>query len=319
MAHPFPFIASGSQPVPSFLERSRLTLADIRKDLFKLTRQRSRLKPSKQEEIIDSATVVSVDITKSKVIRKTLKNICEDLSWKAWSTPRTLGLCDIYWQAHQIENFEPFYRGGAVNKFPQMAETLRKINLTRALCNLHMLFPEEYNFYPKTWFLPQQYHTFCADVAHEKRQNKTKGKKRLPTFIVKPDAGTQGDGIYLIRDPRDYVISKSHSTHVVQEYISRPFLLDKTKFDLRLYVILLSINPVSLYISREGLARFCTVPYKEPTNKNVSDSFMHLTNYSLNKYSECYIHTDRLADGSKRTVTSALEQLAKLGKCTNDK
>lgn len=102
-------------------------------------------------------------------------------------------------------------------------------------------------------------------------------------------------------------------SHVVQEYVAHPYLLDKLKFDLRLYVVLLSLDPISIYISREGLARFCTVPYKEPSNKNLHESYMHLTNYSLNKYSETYIHTDRLTDGSKRTITSVLIQLAKQG------
>lgn len=100
---------------------------------------------------------------------------------------------------------------------------------------------------------------------------------------------------------------------MIQEYIARPFLLEKMKFDLRVYVMLLSLDPMKIYLSREGLARFCTVPYKEPTTKNLHEIFMHLTNYSLNKYNDTFVHTDRLTDGSKRTITSVLIQLAKLG------
>lgn len=315
MAHPFPFVSvSGAQPIPSFLERSRLSLGEIRKDPFKLTRQRSRLKPVKQEERIDSANRVSLDVSKCKNIHHSLKKIGEELGWKVWTTPRKLGICDIYWQAHQIESYSSFFKGGAINKFPQIAEILRKINLTRALSNMRLLFPQEYDFYPRTWFLPQQYHEFCADVAYEKRLRKAKTKKKSThAYIVKPDGGTQGDGIYLIKDPHDYVLMPS-VTHAVQEYITNPLLLDSTKFDLRIYAILLSINPVSIYLSREGLARFCTVSYKEPSNKNLRDAYMHLTNYSLNKFSEKYVHTDTLADGSKRTASSALAQLARLGK-----
>lgn len=322
MAHPFLQTAPRGNSIPSFLERSRLTMDEIRKDPFKLTRQRSRLKPAKKEERINSATTVSLDISKCKVIHGTLRRICDELSWKCWSVPRKLGRgCDIYWQAHQIEDFGPYTSGGAVNKYPQMAETLRKINLTRSLCNLRLLFPEEFDFHPRTWFLPQQYHEFCADIAYDKRNSASRGgkKKSTPTFIVKPDAGTQGEGIYLIKDPHDYALSKGNASHVVQEYISNPFLLDKTKFDLRIYVILFSLNPVSLYLSREGLARFCTVAYREPTNKNINDPYMHLTNYSLNKFSDTYIHTDRHTDGSKRTIASVLSQLAKLGEFAYDK
>ena len=47
-----------------------------------------------------------------------------------------------------------------------------------------------------------------------------------------------------------------------------------------------------VYMSRDGLARFCTVPYEHPTNKNIHSAFMHLTNYSLNKKSKNYLHTE---------------------------
>ncbi|XP_067943435.1 tubulin polyglutamylase TTLL11-like [Watersipora subatra] len=311
MSHPFPFMpAPGIQQVPSFLERSRLSMEEIRKDPFKLTRQRSRLKAAKQEERINSASTVSLDVSKCRNIHHSLKKIGEALGWKVWMTPRKLGISDIYWQAHQIENYTPYYRGGAINKFPQMAEILRKINLTRALSNMRMLFPEEYDFYPKTWFLPQQFHEFCADVAYERRNQKGKAKKK--PFIVKPDGGTQGEGIYLIKEPQDYTFTPN-MTHAVQEYITNPLLIEHTKFDLRIYAILLSLNPVSIYMSQEGLARFCTVQYKEPTNKNMHEPYMHLTNYSLNKFSEKYIHTDRLTDGSKRTATSVLTQIERSG------
>jgi len=308
----FPFSAKSAAPVPAFLERERFSLEEIRKDPFKLTRQRSRLKPAKKEERIDSATTVSVDLSKCRVIHQPMKKICEELNWKSWNMPRQRGICDIYWQAHQIEDFSPFSRGGAINKFPCMPEILRKINLTRALCNLRTMFPDEFDFYPRTWFLPHQFHEFCADVAYEKRTSKQ--KRKAPAFIVKPDAGTQGEGIYLIKDPHDYYMPKPTVTHVVQEYIASPFLIDKTKFDLRIYVVLLSIDPIEIYLSREGLARFCTMHYKEPTNKNIHDPYMHLTNYSLNKHNDRYIHTDRLTDGSKRTLSSVMNQLGRMGK-----
>ena len=188
--HPFPVTTTGTQPLPAFLARSRFSLDEIRKDPFKLTRTRSRLKPAKKEERINSAVVVSVDISQCKQIQGSMREICGELDWKAWAIPRQLGRCDIYWQGHQIENFDQFLEGGAVNKFPKMADILKKINLTRSLTNLQMMFPEDYNFYPKTWFLPKQYHEFCADIAILRRHKK-KGQ-RSTFYIVKPDNGTQG-------------------------------------------------------------------------------------------------------------------------------
>lgn len=85
-----------------------------------------------------------------------------------------------------------------------------------------------------------------------------------PTFIVKPDGGSQGDGIYLIRDPGELklVAGSQAKQAVVQEYISKPLLIDKLKFDIRLYVLIKSLEPLEIYIAKEGLTRFCTEPYQ---------------------------------------------------------
>lgn len=143
-----------------------------------------------------------------------------------------------------------------------------------------------------------------------------------PTFIVKPDSGSQGDGIYLIRDPSDLrsmvaggvggaggVVRQS----VVQEYIQRPLLIDKLKFDVRLYVLVRSLEPLEIYVAKEGLSRFCTEPYQEPSAKNLHRVFMHLTNYSLNVQSGNFVHSDSRSTGSKRTFSSVLGRLAAKG------
>ena len=85
-------------------------------------------------------------------------------------------------------------------------------------------------------------------------------------YIVKPDEGSQGDGIYIIQDPRDYLFM-GNKCHIVQEYLAKPLLLENLKFDFRVYVVVASIEPLEIYICKEGLARFCTVPYQTPTNR----------------------------------------------------
>lgn len=86
---------------------------------------------------------------------------------------------------------------------------------------------------------------------------------------------------------------------MVQRYIKTPILVDKKKFDLRLYVLIKSFDPVEAYLCDEGLARFATEDYRVPTAGNLKNMFMHLTNFSLNKQSEKYVapEEDFLEDG----------------------
>ena len=45
---------------------------------------------------------------------------------------------------------------------------------------------------------------------------------------------------------------------VVQRYISRPYLINDTKFDMRIYVLVTSFHPLVLYLYQDGLVRFAS-------------------------------------------------------------
>uniref|UniRef100_A0A8C2VM43 Tubulin polyglutamylase TTLL11 n=3 Tax=Chinchilla lanigera TaxID=34839 RepID=A0A8C2VM43_CHILA len=192
-----------------------------------------------------------------------------------------------------------------------MTEMVRKITLSRAVRIMQNLFPEEYNFYPRSWILPDEFQLFVAQV----QMVKDGDPSWKPTFIVKPDGGCQGDGIYLIKDPSDIRLAGTLQSRpaVVQEYICKPLLIDKLKFDIRLYVLLKSLDPLEIYIAKDGLSRFCTEPYQEPSPQNLHRVFMHLTNYSLNIHSSNFVHSDNASTGSKRTFSSILCRLSSKG------
>ena len=63
-------------------------------------------------------------------------------------------------------------------------------------------------------------------------------------------------------------------------------MIDGFKYDLRIYVFVNGINPLRVYIYKDGLARFATEKYEKPSDKNINNLFMHLTNYAINKFSE---------------------------------
>ena len=90
-------------------------------------------------------------------------------------------------------------------------------------------------------------------------------------------------------------------------------MIDELKFDCRLYVLVLSVDPLRVYLFKEGLARFSTDPYRAPTKKNLSKHYMHLTNYAINSRNKGkFIFNKNLDDvdvGHKRTFTSVLEHI----------
>ncbi|XP_061867866.1 tubulin polyglutamylase TTLL11 isoform X2 [Colius striatus] len=251
---------------------------------------------------------VTVDSSKAKTSLEALKISLRQLRWKEFPFGRRLP-CDIYWHGVSFHDNDIF--SGQVNKFPGMTEMVRKITLSRAVRTMQDLFPLEYNFYPRSWILPEEFPLFVTEV----RMMKDSDPSWKPTFIVKPDGGCQGDGIYLIKDPSDIRLMGSTQSRpaVVQEYICKPLLVDKLKFDIRLYVLLKSLEPLEIYIAKDGLSRFCTEPYQEPTLKNLHQVFMHLTNYSLNVHSGNFIHSDSVNTGSKRTFSSILCRLSSRG------
>ncbi|KAM6117689.1 tubulin polyglutamylase TTLL11 [Phoenicopterus ruber ruber] len=251
---------------------------------------------------------VTVDSSKAKTSLEALKISLRQLRWREFPFGRRLP-CDIYWHGVSFHDNDIF--SGQVNKFPGMTEMVRKITLSRAVRTMQDLFPLEYNFYPRSWILPEEFPLFVDEV----RMMKDSDPSWKPTFIVKPDGGCQGDGIYLIKDPSDIRLTGSIQSRpaVVQEYICKPLLVDKLKFDIRLYVLLKSLEPLEIYIAKDGLSRFCTEPYQEPTLKNLHQVFMHLTNYSLNIHSGNFIHSDNVNTGSKRTFSSILCRLSSRG------
>ena len=66
-----------------------------------------------------------------------------------------------------------------------MRDLLAKSSLTRALNAMQTLFPDEYDFYPRTWFLPEQREKFEEDARLIHQKDRKRGRA-LTTFIVKP-------------------------------------------------------------------------------------------------------------------------------------
>jgi len=111
-------------------------------------------------------------------------------------------------------------------------------------------------------------------------------KNPVRKYIVKPSASSQGKGIFITSNFQE--VSQLKQSSIVCEYIDNPLLLDGYKFDLRIYVALMSVNPLRLYIYEEGLVRLATIKYTQATAGAKYNQYTHLTNYSLNKHNAAF-------------------------------
>ncbi|XP_016953029.1 tubulin polyglutamylase ttll6 [Drosophila biarmipes] len=177
-----------------------------------------------------------------------------------------------------------------INHFPGMVEICRKDLLSRNLNRMLKLFPGDYRIFPKTWLMP----TDAYDVA-------IYASKHKRTFILKPYSAGQGRGIWITTDLR--TVGKREKL-ICQTYIERPLLIDGYKFDLRVYTLVTSVDPLRIFVYNEGLARFATQKYVPPTMGNSHNVFMHLTNYCLNRRNSQYMVGNGPEAGSKRKLSA---------------
>jgi tubulin polyglutamylase TTLL6/13 len=206
----------------------------------------------------------------------------------------------LYWTdtSVSIERVMRLKATQKINHFTGMLEICRKKQLAKNLARMSALFPSEFKFAPKTWTLPLELESFLDQFP---RKASKPGKR---TFILKPDAGCQGKGIALAQS-QDHVLkaleninvdvegeSKGSNAVVAQRYLSKPFLIDGYKFDLRVYALVICADPLRVFVFNDGLARFCTEKYEPPGKGNLKDTCMHLTNYAVNKHNENFVFND---------------------------
>ncbi|KAG8575352.1 hypothetical protein GDO81_009534 [Engystomops pustulosus] len=280
-------------PEPNLLQESQSQdrwdhgLEKPKTDIDADTPDQSKKKKKKKRRVIG----INLTSCKYESVRRAarvcgLKEVGDEEEWTVYWTD-----CSV-----SLERVMEMKRFQKINHFPGMSEICRKDLLARNMNRLLKLFPKDYNIFPRTWCLPADY----GDLQAYCRTKKNK------TYICKPDSGCQGRGIFLSKNMKDI----KHGDHMIcQQYISKPFLVDGYKFDLRIYVLVTSCEPLRIFIYKEGLARFATMGYTEPSHSNLDDVCMHLTNYAINKHSENFIRDDMT--GSKRKLSTLWTWLEK--------
>lgn len=207
---------------------------------------------------------------------------------------------DIYWCDREWlkDNYDHTYFQEHVklSHFRNHYELTRKNLMVKNLRRMRKALEREngkgaglvYDFYPTTFELPSEYHIFVEEF------------KRCPghIWIMKPVARSQGKGIFLFKKLKDITDWKkgeyqanpdpaapTPETYVVQRYIHNPYLISSRKFDIRVYVLVTSYNPLKVWLYRNGFARFSNTRY---SLESIDDSYVHLTNVAIQKTAPDY-------------------------------
>ncbi|XP_043197839.1 tubulin polyglutamylase TTLL4-like isoform X1 [Amphibalanus amphitrite] len=228
-----------------------------------------------------------------QLVRQTITNSGLRLTKRylpsAAETPNWVGTWGKHMKAECFKAVRDFQK---VNHFPGTFQIGRKDKLWKNISALQIKFGKnDFGFVPRTYVLP-------TDLKELKVAWRRDGGKRK--WIIKPPACARGTGIRVIQ--RWSQLPKKKQL-IVQRYVSRPYLIEDRKFDLRIYVYVTSFHPLRVYIHDDGLVRFASVKYSN-VGKTLSDRFMHLTNYSINKNSDAYQPNNdaELCQGHKWTL-----------------
>jgi hypothetical protein len=189
-----------------------------------------------------------------------------------------------------------------------MHEICAKVRFSQLMNQAAGLYPAAFAFWPPTLVLPEDWGKVGAAFGEAAKTRRGSGGGggggwrsgraaemtapggtggagtggKVEWFIVKPDKGSQGDGIFLTNSRED-LESKIEAAqiatalnngeplmNVMQRYLMNPLLIGGVKFDLRLYVLMTGADGFRTFLSKEGLVRFCTEPYADPSAKTLS-------------------------------------------------
>lgn len=183
----------------------------------------------------------------------------------------------------------------------------------------------ELSFWPDTYILPTEYYIFAKSFKDD-----THNTTATTQYIMKPIASSQGKGIFLfdrlsdISDWKLHIKSIQYSNinnkrqpisqsvdddvcerYIVQRYIDRPLLIGGKKFDMRIYALVTSFAPLTVWLYRDGFARFASTRYSM-LNCDISNNLVHLTNVAVQKHGELY---DGDNTGGKMDLTALKKYL----------
>lgn len=175
------------------------------------------------------------------------------------------------------------------NHFPGSWHLGRKDLLWRNISRMQRRHGKSFTITPTGFVLPKAFESWDSM------------RLRQPDalWIWKPCSQSCGRGIKVFSSAitDDEAKDLGRKRGVIQRYIPNPLLIDGYKFDLRIYVVIVSYDPLKVFINDEGLVRLATQKYSSDPS-TLDTRTMHLTNYSVNKLSPAFVQNK---DGREET------------------
>ena len=132
------------------------------------------------------------------------------------------------------------------------------------------------------------------------------------TWLLKRTNVNRGRQIKIFSDLRlilnEIEESKTKCNHlIIQKYIEAPALYNNRKFDIRIWVLFTYISRsynINVYVFKEGHLKACS----EPFSLSSDDLYVHLTNYSVQKYNRNF---SKMEIGNEISFKTFQEELDK--------
>ncbi|GBP42687.1 Tubulin polyglutamylase TTLL4 [Eumeta japonica] len=259
-----------------------------------------KLPNSIQKHLKWKLTTITPIVVKKTLVNSGFRLVKSECDTSECPYEETVDWVGIWGKHMKSMMFRSIKDGQKMNHFPGSFQIGRKDRLWRNLQKLSSKHGhKEFGIMPKTYVLPLD----MKHLKHDWEKHVANNEK----WIIKPPASARGTGIKVIS--RWAQIPKKKSV-VVQRYVSKPYLINGSKFDLRLYVLVTSIHPLRIYLYKDGLARFASVKYNDEISM-LHDKYMHLTNYSINRLSKNYTPNEDFAacEGHKWTLQTLFHYL----------
>ena len=229
----------------------------------------------------------------------------KDNMWTELPHGLSLGQCwNLYWSYCPPNiDFSNLFAFQKVNHLINNRIVHRKDLLHKHIMRVRKLNKkcnEFFDIMPLTFLLSKEYINFVEEF------HKIKDTDDFNIWIVKPVGKSRGKGIFLIDNISDVPLN---DTFLVQKYLANPLLLDAGyKFDMRIYCLVTSVNPLEMFLYKDGFARVSNELY----SMDISNMKVHLTNAAIqNRNAKKSKNYEKIYGGSKISLDMLRTKLSR--------